>query len=64
MPRFTEMLVQLEDSPHVHLVVLLVLRVYCIQLTRRAARREEGRVEEACESFQLMVKGFVYSVIA
>lgn len=57
MPRRTEMFVQLEDSPHVHLVVLLVLGVDCVQFTRRATRREERRMEEACESLQSASKG-------
>ena len=50
MSRLSKVLVQLEDSPDVRLVVLLVLRVNRIQFTGGTRRGEEGAAEECCES--------------
>lgn len=47
---FSEMLVQLEDSPHIRLVVFLVLRVDRIQFTDGTRRGEKRAAEECCET--------------
>ena len=45
-----EVLVQLEDSPHIRLVVLLMFRVHRVQFARGARREEERAVEECCKT--------------
>ena len=52
MARLAEVLVELEDTPHVGLVVLLVLGVDGIELTSGAAGSEERRMEEPSEAFE------------
>lgn len=50
VPILRKVLVQLEDPPHVRLVILLVLRVYRIQFTYGTRRGEERAHEERCKA--------------
>ena len=52
MPRAREMLVKLEDTPHIVLQVLFILRIDGIELSQCARRVEERRMEETCEPFE------------
>ena len=54
---FGEMLIQLEDSPHVRLVVLLVFRIHRIQLASGTRRREERAGEECGETSEGAFEG-------
>jgi len=51
------MLIQLEDSPHIRLVVLLVFRVHRVQFTRGTRRGEDRAVEECRETSEGTFKG-------
>lgn len=46
----SKVFVQLEDSPYVRLVVLLVLRVDRVQFADGTRRGEERTAEEGCET--------------
>lgn len=50
VPILSQVLIQLKDSPHIRLVVLLVLRVYCIEFACGARRGKEGGIEERREA--------------
>lgn len=51
------MLVQLEDSPHIRLVVLLVFRIHRVQFACSTRRGKERAVEECCETGEGPFKG-------
>jgi len=46
MPVLGEVLIQLEDSPHIRLVVLLVFRINRVQFACGTRRGEEWAVKE------------------
>ena len=50
VPILGEVLIQLEDSPHIRLVVFLVFRVHRIQFAGGTRRGEERTVEECRET--------------
>ena len=52
-----EVLIQLEDSPHIRLVVLLVLRVHRIQFARGTRRGEKRATEECRETSEGAFQG-------
>jgi hypothetical protein len=52
-----EVLVQLENAPHIDLVILLMFGIDRIELSGGAAGREQGGVEETGESFECAGQG-------
>jgi len=52
-----EVLIQLEDSPHIRLVVLLVFRVHRIQFPRGTRRGEKRATEECREASEGAFQG-------
>ena len=52
-----EVLIQLEDSPHIRLVVLLVFRVHRVQFARGTRRGEKRAGEECRETSESALKG-------
>lgn len=57
VPFLGEVLIQLEDSPHIRLVVLLVFRVYRVQFARGTRRGEEWAVKECRKAGEGTFKG-------
>lgn len=57
MSPFGEMLIQLEDPPHIRLVVLLVFRIYRVQFASGTRRREERAGEECGETSEGAFEG-------
>ena len=52
-----EVLIQLEDSPHIRLVVLFVFRVHRIQFPRGTRRGEKRAIEECREASEGSFQG-------
>jgi hypothetical protein len=57
MARLCEVLVDLIDAPYVVLMVLLVLRVDCVQFADRARRCKQGRMEKPGEALKSTSQG-------
>ena len=57
VPILSQVLIQLKDSPHIRLVVLLVLRVDRIQFADGTRRGEERAAEECCETSESAFEG-------
>ena len=57
MTRLAEVLVQLENAPHIDLMILLVFGIDRIELSGGAAGSEQRGVEETGESFECASQG-------
>jgi hypothetical protein len=57
MARLCEVLVDLKDAPHVVLMVILVLRVDCVQFADRDRRCKQRRVKKPGEALESTSQG-------